>query len=87
MPSIPGYKLILMDPIKIQKKADQEGDFLYLSFSDFKVSSSSVVVTLMNGWAVGKKSDMVYLSGGTSTYEYRKVFGKWLGQLIGGTIS
>jgi hypothetical protein len=87
VPSLPGYKLILMSPAEIQKKADFEGDFLHLSFVVFKVKGSCVAVTLANSWAVGKHSGMGYLSGGGFTYEYRKQSGKWVGKGISGWIS
>jgi hypothetical protein len=87
VPNLPGYKLVVMSPSEIQKKADSEGDFLYLSFVGFKVKGSCVAVALANWWAVGKNSGMGYLSGSTSNYEYRKQSGKWVGKGLGGLIS
>jgi hypothetical protein len=84
---LPGYKLALMSPSEIQKKADSGGDFLHLSFVEFKVKGSCVAVTLANSWAVGKNSGKGYLSGGGFTYEYRKQSGKWVGKGISGWIS
>lgn len=83
IPNLSGYKLTLLSPAEIQRK----GDFLYLSFDEFKVKGSCVAVTLTNSWAVGKKSGMGYLSGGGFTYEYRKQSGKWIGKWIQGWIS
>jgi hypothetical protein len=84
---LPGHKLVLMSPAEIQRKADTEGDFLYLSFVELKAKGSCVAVTLMNSWAVGKSSSMGYLSGGSVTYEYRRPSGKWIGKWIIGWIS
>jgi hypothetical protein len=42
---------------------------------------------LSNGWAVGKNSNMGYLSGGGWRYEYRKEDGKWIGKILVGWIS
>jgi len=87
IPTLPDYTLKLMSPAEIQSRADGQGDFLYLSFDEFKVKGSCVAVTLVNSWAVGKKSGMGYLSGGGFRYEYRKQSGKWVGKWISGWIS
>jgi hypothetical protein len=87
VPTLPDYTLKLMSPAEIQSQADAQGDFLYLSFDEFKVKGSCVAVTLVNSWAVGKKSGMGYLSGGGFSYEYRKQSGKWVGKWISGWIS
>jgi len=87
IPTLPDYTLKLMSPAEIQSRADGQGDFLYLSFDEFKVKGSCVAVTLVNAWAVGKKSGMGYLSGGGFRYEYRKQSGKWVGRWISGWIS
>jgi len=87
VPNLPNYTLKLMSPAEIQRRADGQGDFLYLSFAEFKVKGSCVAVTLANSWAVGKKSGMGYLSGGGFSYEYRRQSGKWIGKWISGWIS
>ncbi len=87
VPTFRGLKFILLSPAEIQRKADREKDFLYLSFARFRVKGSCVAVTLANSWAVGKNSAMGYLSGGGSVYEYRKHGTKWIGKGIGGWIS
>lgn len=87
IPRINGFKFISMSQAQIQQKADREGDFLYLSFARFTAKGSCVAVTLVNSWAVGKKSGMGYLSGGGSMYEYHKQGAKWIGKIIGGWIS
>ena len=80
-------KLKVMSKREIQDKADNNKDFLYLSFSNFKIAKKGIVVTLSNGWAVGKHSGMGYLSGGGSIYLYHKESGKWTGESLGGWIS
>lgn len=87
VPILPGIPLVLMKPQDIQRKADREGDFLYLSLTKFVIKGSCVAVSLDNTWAVGKKSGMGYLSGGGFTYEYHKVAGKWIGKFVSGYIS
>jgi hypothetical protein len=80
-------RLILMTQEKIQEKADRKGDFLYLSFVDWQVGTACVVVTLNTTWAVGKNSRSLYLSGGGTTYLYKRENGKWVGKRVGGWLS
>jgi hypothetical protein len=87
IPRFSRFKLVLLSPRHIQERADSEGDFLHLSFSEFKVIGACVAVTIVNSWAVGKHSDMGYLSGGGSRYEFRKESGKWAGKIVSGWIS
>lgn len=87
LPPLPGIKLVIMKPQDIQRKANREGDFLYLSFTKFVIKGSCVAVSLDNTWAVGKNSGMGYLSGGGFTYEYHKVSGIWVGKFVSGYIS
>lgn len=87
LPLLPGVKLVIMKPQDIQRKANREGDFLYLSFTKFVIKGSCVAVSLDNTWAVGKHSGMGYLSGGGFTYEYHKISGKWVGKFVSGYIS
>ena len=85
--SLPNIKLKVMSEREIQNKADKSKDFLYLSFSNFRIAKKGIVVTMSNGWAVGKHSGMGYLSGGGSVYLYHKESGKWAGESLGGWIS
>jgi hypothetical protein len=87
VPSLPKFKLVLLSPTEIQEKADREGDFLHLSFSELKIRGSCVAVTIANSWAVARNSRMGYLSGGGSTYEFHKQSGKWVGKMVSGWIS
>jgi hypothetical protein len=72
---------------QIQRKADREGDFLYTSFPEIRIRGACIAVTVANTWAVGRRSRMVYLSGGGYNYEYRKQSGKWVGKFVSGWIS
>lgn len=72
----------LMTPAEIQRKADKEGDFQFLSVPEIKVRKQCMVVTVSNTWAKSKDSRTVYMTGGASTYEYRHESGKWVGTLI-----
>jgi hypothetical protein len=82
-----GVRVRLMSQSRIQQKADREGDFLYMSFSEVRVRGMCIAVTVANTWAVGKRSGMGYLSGGGYTYEYRKESGRWVGKYVSGWIS
>jgi len=78
---ISGVNLTLLDPDKIQEKADREGDFLFLRFKHIQINGWRVIVSLDNIWAIGKNSQSRYLSGGGFTIKYyRGLFGGWVGE-------
>lgn len=92
VPNIPNRTLILLRPEEIQKKADDQGDFMYLSFDrigpkaiwvdgGWGVDGSVVEVVLANLLAKGKDSEKTdgYMSGGYFTVEYRQISGEWVG--------
>ena len=81
-----GVSIQLWTPADIQRKADDEADFLYLWIPEMKVRGQCIAVTLSNTWAVGKDSKSAYMSGGGLTYEYRKESGKWVGKFITGWV-
>ena len=81
-----GVRIQLSTPEQIQRKADNEGDFLFLSFPEFKIRKQCIAVTLSNSWAKGKNSKSIYMSGGGLIYEYRKESGKWAGKFITGWV-
>jgi len=82
VPTIPGVNLILLTPEQIQRKADQEGDFLYLRFRELNIQSpENAVVKLDNFWAVGRNSPHMYLSGGGFAIFYSKASGEWRGEV------
>jgi len=87
VPKIPGVNLLLLKPRAIQKKADIEGDFLYLVFNQFEIKGSKLIVTLTSNWAKSRSSQEGYLSGGSMTYEFNKTCGKWVGKFLKGFIS
>lgn len=87
LPKIEGFKLLPMTKEEIQNKADKEGDFLYLSFGEFKLEGETVKTSINNTWAVGKNSKNFYLSGGGKVYTAYKKDGKWMVEQTGYWIS
>ena len=87
VPKLPNIDLIILGPDDIQIKADAEGDFMYLRFSELKVGDAEVQVDLGNWWAVGKDSKVQHLSGGFFTLEYEKVSGEWVGTVLAVALS
>ncbi len=80
VPTIPGVNLILLTPEQIQRKADREGDFLYLRFRELNIQNpENAVVKLDNFWA-GRNSPHMYLSGGFAIF-YSKASGEWRGKV------
>ena len=92
VPNIPNRNLILLRPEEIQKKADDQGDFMFLSFDrigpkeiwvdgGWGVDRSVVEVVLANTLAQGKDSEKTegYMGGGYFTVEYQQISGEWVG--------
>lgn len=90
VPKIPGVRFVLLSPSHVQKRADREGDFMYLFFSLLQVKDAKVMVSLAWDCAVGRHSRPLAppfrLCGGGFTYEYRKELGKWVADFRGGGI-
>lgn len=81
------WKIKLLTQNQVQRKADNEGDFLYMSFRELNVKGGCVVVDFDYTWAVGKNSGFGYLSGGGFTMEFRKQAGSWIGSYVIGWVS
>ncbi len=78
LPQMPGVNLTLLQPEEIQKKADEEGDSLYLRFSHLEVSNSEEKVSLDSIWAVGKDSQETHHAGYARCHaEYHRDSGEW----------
>ncbi len=78
LPQMPGVKLTLLQPEEIQRKAVEEGDFLYLRFSQLEVSNSEAKVSLDSTWAVGKDSQETHHAGyAYCSAEYHRESGEW----------
>ena len=80
VPSFPGVDLILLSPGAIQKKADEEGMFMYLAFGPMNViSADTVAVSLSSLWALGKKDKgVVILSGGGRDFYWIRENDVWI---------
>jgi hypothetical protein len=87
IPNLADINFILLSPKEIYEKANKEGDFLYLRFSELEIGRLKTVVSLNNIWAVGKNSKWVYLSGGGFTIIYYNIFGHWIDKIESSWIS
>lgn len=88
VPEIPGVNLIVLEPDEIQRKADREGNFLYLCFSKLEVQNErNAIVHLDNVWMKSSTSRHMYLSGGGLAIAYSKDSGSWKGTLLYAWIS
>lgn len=73
---LPNIKLIVLSPTEIKKKANKEGDFLYLKFRKIDINNWNARLTLDNTWAVSDNSKEDY-SSGEMTIKFYNLFGKW----------
>jgi Carboxypeptidase regulatory-like domain len=83
---VEGLSIELLTPAEVQRRADRQGDFLFLSVPELKVRSQCIAVTLSNSWAIGKNSKSLYMSGTGFIYEFRKESGKWVGRYVTGWV-
>lgn len=82
VPSMEGVKIIVLDADKIQDKANKEGIFSYLRFRRLNLQNSeNAVVELWVVYAVPKNSNLGLTSGGGFTLFYKKVSGRWEGEV------
>ncbi|MFQ5968383.1 MAG: hypothetical protein ACE5MI_12370 [Acidimicrobiia bacterium] len=92
VPDVPKRHLILLGPEEIRRQADDQGDFMFLSFdrigprqvwvgTGWGVDESVIEVVLANTLATGKDSQIAegYMSGGYFTVEYQQISGEWVG--------
>ena len=78
LPQMLGVNPTLLQPEEIQKKADEEGDFLYLRFLQLEVSNSKAKISLDSNWAVGKDSKEMHHAGyARCNAEYHRDSGEW----------
>jgi hypothetical protein len=71
-------KIIALSEDELQAKADKEGDFLYLYFSDIKIEGDRAEIGLSSGWKSSKNtSGIIHMSGGGNMLEYVKENGVW----------
>ncbi len=82
VPRIKGVKLIVLDADEIQDRADKEGVYPYLRFDRLNLQNpENAVVELWIGYAQPKNSDLGPMSGGGFTLFYKKVSGRWEGEV------
>jgi hypothetical protein len=91
VPSVPGYRLLVLTPVEIQQRANSQGDYMYWQFDKIRARRSCVAVSLSNLWADGTSSietgPRTLLGEGRFNYVFRKQSGKWVGKAISGSIS
>lgn len=77
IPTLSGIEIIPIEQDKLQEKADKEGDFLYLRFTEFEIGHFNSTVSLDNGWIQHKGAEGMYLSGGGFKLKYHNILGFW----------
>jgi len=88
LPAVAGFELVLLSPDEIQARANEAGDFVYLSFNQFEVETEDLVrVGLGSSFAIAEDSEMIYLIGGGFKIEYERGSDGWTGDIIESWIS
>ncbi len=78
IPKLDGVDFIVMEQSDIHKKANKEGDFLYLRFTKLDIGFFKCTVSLEYNWAISETSKMEYLSGGGVSMTYYNILGFWI---------
>lgn len=74
---LPGHKVVVISPLRIQVHADVHGDYLYFQLTGFTGNEDHASLGIALVWAVSVNSTAQYLSGGGATLEFEKRDGKW----------
>lgn len=91
VPQIKDVKFILLKNSEIYKRIEHTrvfgGGVRYLSFSDFKIIGSKIIVSLDNTYKAKRGRAFIHIK--SFEYEFYKVTGKWEGKLLkeGGLIT
>ncbi len=78
LPAVAGVTFVLMTPAEVAEKAEK--GFEYYSFSDFRVTELAVRISFVKNREVRATG---FQSNAGREYEYRKVRGKWRGNVRG----
>lgn len=79
---IKGVKINVLNADEIQDRADKEGVYPYLRFSRLNLQNpENAVVELWIGYAQPKNSDLGPMGGGGFVLFYKKVSGRWEGEV------
>lgn len=88
-----GFNVTILTPEEIQKKADKDGDFLYIKFASsaggedaFQVTENEAAVSVNIRWAQSsesKKKGSLYLSGGGAELHFKKKGKTWVFDRVG----
>ena len=74
---VPGRTVTVVSRLKIQARADLQGDFLFFQFGRFSSKDDHASVSISLLWAISVQSTQQYLSGGGAQLEFEKRDGKW----------
>lgn len=77
LPHKRSVRFSLLTREQIQARADDHGDFLYLSIGEIKETPDGALVTIETKWALAKDSHVGILSGGGYILLFRKDGSKW----------
>ena len=72
-------RITVMSRFKIQALTENTGEFNYYSVSKINQRGSCVSVSLLENWTVKGQLEDANMAGGGTTYEFRKVDGRWIG--------
>ena len=78
LPATDKVHFILLSPEEIHELAEGHGHFLYLGVGLLSLAGDSALVSIGTGWAPSRRNPgIVYLSGGSCNWIFRKLDGVW----------
>jgi len=78
LPQSSGVRFLILSREEIRRLADQHGHFVYLDVSAWRIEGDSGQAGASTHWAASRRNrGIVYMSGGSCAWQYRKRDGVW----------
>jgi hypothetical protein len=71
--------ITVMSRIEIQEITEKSGEFIYYSISKMNQRGSCVTASMFENWTVKGQLQDANMAGGGTSYEFRKINGRWTG--------
>ena len=78
LPVTPDVRFLLLSKEQIRDLADRHGHFVYVIVSAGRIAGDSAQAGATTTWAASKRNPgIIYMSGGSCAWQYRKRDGTW----------
>lgn len=80
-------KLVIRSREQLQEITEKDGPIEYYSIAPLKKRGGCVTAAMNRSWTVKGQIEDANMAGGGTIYEFRKVAGRWVGELFFAYIS